>query len=262
LLGYWCNYIVNEYIPSYETRQWQIPLAMQMVPSALLFLSAIFILPESPRFLIKKGNKVKARKVLSYVRHLSTEHEYINDEMDEIEFAIQLQERPTSRSSTGRFGLFKELLWKGNLRRVLIASCLMFGQNLTGIQGVNFYTPTIFRSIGFDGTKVVLLASGKFPRRNSNMREKANVGIGMYAVVKTVATILSLAFFIDRTGRLKLLIISSIGTSLTLWYIGGFVTATHVDLLHPQHKTVAGWIAIVCVYIYAVHLTSPALRLP
>jgi len=27
--------------------------------------------------------------------------------------------------------------------------------------GVNFYTPTIFRSIGFQGTKVGLLASGE-----------------------------------------------------------------------------------------------------
>lgn len=38
----------------------------------------------------------------------------------------------------------------------------MFGQNMTGIQGVNFYTPTIFETIGFGGTKVVLLASGEF----------------------------------------------------------------------------------------------------
>jgi hypothetical protein len=27
---------------------------------------------------------------------------------------------------------------------------------------LNFYTPTVFKSIGFDGTKVVLLASGRF----------------------------------------------------------------------------------------------------
>lgn len=161
-MGYWCNYIVNEYIPPTETRQWQIPLAMQMVPASLLFLSAIFILPESPRFLVKKGNKAKARKVLSYVRHLSGEHEYINEEMDDIEFAIQTQSRPTEHSSTGRLGLFKELWWKGNRSRVLIGLGLMFGQNLTGIQGVNFYTPLIFKSIGFDGTKVVLLASGMY----------------------------------------------------------------------------------------------------
>lgn len=79
----------------------------------------------------------------------------------------------------------------------------------------------------------------------------------MFAVVKTVATILSLVFFIDRAGRRKLLLTSSIGASLALWYIGGFVTAAHIDLTRPQPKTVAGWIAIVCVYIYAVSLKFP-----
>lgn len=74
----------------------------------------------------------------------------------------------------------------------------------------------------------------------------------MYAAVKTIATLLSLLFFIDRAGRRKLLLTSSIGTSLALWYIGGFVTASHIDLTKPQAKSVAGWIAIVCVYIYAV----------
>lgn len=76
-------------------------------------------------------------------------------------------------------------------------------------------------------------------------------------MVKTISTILSLVFFIDRTGRRKLLIISSIGTSAALWYIGGFVTAAHVDAAHPQGKSVAGWIAIVCVYVYAVRPTPP-----
>ena len=159
-MGYWCNYIVNEYVPSTETRQWQISLAMQMVPSSLLVLAALFILPESPRFLVKKGNKVQARKVLSYVRNLAADHDYINAEMDEIEDAILRQERPSLRSKHGRFGLVRELWWNGNRRRVVIGLGLMFGQNFTGINGINFYTPTIFKSIGFDGTKVVLLASG------------------------------------------------------------------------------------------------------
>lgn len=162
-MGYWCNYIVNEYIPSTATRQWQIPLAMQMLPSSLLVLAALFVLPESPRFLVKKGKKIQARKVLGYVRNLEVGHEYINLEMEEIEDAIRRQESSSLRSKTGRFSLVKELWWTGNRRRVVIGLGLMFGQNLTGINGVNFYTPTIFRSIGFDGTKVVLLASGSSP---------------------------------------------------------------------------------------------------
>lgn len=163
LLGYWCNYIVNEYIPPTETRQWQIPLAMQMVPSALLLLAALFILPESPRFLVIKGKTSQARKVLAYVRYLSVEHEYINTEMDEIQEAIQRQSQPLTSHPASKFGLFKELWWKGNRNRVFIGLGLMMGQNLTGINGVNFYTPTIFKSIGFDGTKVTLLASGLLP---------------------------------------------------------------------------------------------------
>jgi MFS family permease len=159
-MAYWCNYIVNEYVPSTATRQWQIPLAMQMVPSSLLVFAALFILPESPRFLVKKGHKIQARKVLGYVRNLEIGHEYINAEIEEIEDAIRRQEIASPRSKPGFLGLMRELCWKGNRRRIVIGMGLMFGQNLTGIGGVNFYTPTIFKSIGFDGTELVLLASG------------------------------------------------------------------------------------------------------
>ncbi len=107
---------------------------------------------------------MQARKNLAWVRKLSPEHELVSQEMEEIEEAIRMQNTPpptvVHRHSGGKLGLFKELWWKGNRERVLIGLSLMFGQNLTGIQGVNFYTPTVFRSIGFDGTKVVLLASG------------------------------------------------------------------------------------------------------
>ena len=162
LVGYWCNYIVNEYIPSSSPRQWQIALAMQIIPSSLLVLAVLFILPESPRFLVKKGKQTQARNVLSFIRHLPPEHEYINTEMGEIQDAIRRQDQPTTLhpATNSKFGLFRELWWKGNRNRVLIGVGLMIGQNLTGINGVNFYTPTIFASIGFDGTKVVLLASG------------------------------------------------------------------------------------------------------
>jgi MFS family permease len=165
LMGYWCNYIVNEYIPGTQTRQWQIPLAMQIIPSSLLIIAALLILPESPRFLVKKGKLAQARKVLSFVRHLEPDHEYVNLEMEEIVEAIQRQDAviPIPGQKKSRLGLFRELWWKGNRTRVFIGLGLMFGQNLTGINGMNFYTPEIFRSIGFSGTKLVLLASGVLP---------------------------------------------------------------------------------------------------
>lgn len=139
---------------------------MQIIPSILLILASLLILPESPRFLVKKSRADEARKVLAYVRHLSVEHEYVGLEMQEIEEAVRREDNPggvggSGNGEGGRWGLVSELWWKGNRGRVLIGVALMIGQNFTGINGVNFYTPTIFKSIGFSGTKVVLLASGE-----------------------------------------------------------------------------------------------------
>jgi sugar transport protein len=137
-MGYWCNYIANEYLPSTSSHQWQIPLAMQIVPSALLILAALFILPESPRLLIKQGRKLQARKNLAWVRKLDPSDEVVNREMEEIEEAIRMQDTPPltviHKHGGGKLGLLKELWWKGNRERVLIALGLMVGQNLTGIQ--------------------------------------------------------------------------------------------------------------------------------
>ncbi|KAL3426690.1 MFS quinate transporter [Phlyctema vagabunda] len=240
LVGYWCNYIVNHYISSTSSRQWQIPLAMQIIPAALLLLTSLTVMPESPRFLVNQNKTAQARRVLAYIRHLDQDHEYISSEIRDFETA----KRELEKGRTGeRFAMLRELTWKGNRNRVIIGVFLMVGQNLTGINGVNFYTPTIFRAIGFRGTNNVLLASG------------------MYAVAKTLATLTSLIFFIDRAGRRKLLITSAIGASVSLWYIGGYATAANITLTsstssgQEQGDTssipAAGWVAIVALYIYA-----------
>jgi hypothetical protein len=75
---------------------------------------------------------------------------------------------------------------------------------------------------------------------------------GIYAIVKSIATLLSLMFFIDRTGRRKLLFIGAGGASLSMWYIGAYIIAAKVDPDHPQNRNAAAWIGIVMVYIYAV----------
>jgi hypothetical protein len=146
---------------------------------------------------------------------------------------------------------------------------------------VNFYTPYIFRSIGFDGTRVGLLASGMshysfisllFCRRWCSLHPVhwnptshvyfwvfldfpnyvTDYQQGMFALVKAMATILSIGFLVDRLGRRKLLLASSVGAGLSLWYIGGFVEAKNININNPQPKSAAGWVAIVCVYLYAV----------
>lgn len=74
----------------------------------------------------------------------------------------------------------------------------------------------------------------------------------MYAVVKTIATMISLMFLIDRTGRRILLMISATGASAAMWYIGAFVTAANIDITSAtSSRTGGGWVAIICIYVYA-----------
>jgi hypothetical protein len=99
---------------------------------------ALFILPESPRLLIKQGRKLQARKNLAWARKLDPSDEVVSREMEEIVEAIKMQDMPpltvVHKFGGGELGLLKELWWKGNRERVLIALGLMVGQNLTGIQ--------------------------------------------------------------------------------------------------------------------------------
>ena len=53
---------------------------------------------------------------------------------------------------------------------------------------------------------------------------------------------------IIRIGRRKQLIIGAFGSSISMWYIGGYITASDIESNQLGSKSVAGWAAIACVY--------------
>jgi MFS transporter, SP family, galactose:H+ symporter len=105
--------------------------------AAIMFIGSFF-LPESPRWLMLKGQKDKALNVLH--KTLNSEKE-INSEIKDIEKAIQ---------SSGKS--FKNIIFKGYFVKILIVGILLqMFQQLVGINLMIYYAPTIFGYAGMHG---------------------------------------------------------------------------------------------------------------
>lgn len=230
LFGFWVSYFTIIGIPDHESRQWQIPLAMQMIPAALLCIAA-YLLPESPRWLIEHGRVDRARRILSFIRHLNPDHEYISFEIERSQEALLRQRLMKERED--RWQILRELTWPGNRNRIIIGCTIMWSSNMTGTMGINQYAPSIFQSIGIKGTVKHLFLSG------------------FYSLARVITTILSLVFFIDMTGRRKLLLTASAGIVVSLTYIGAFNTATVGEV----NKGAGGWVSLAAIYTFAVSAT-------
>jgi MFS family permease len=66
MTSYWIDYAVEKHVPV-STRQWQIPVGLQLVPGAILGFGMLMT-KESTRWLVKKGRHEEALQSLVWVR--------------------------------------------------------------------------------------------------------------------------------------------------------------------------------------------------
>ena len=166
-------------------RDWRMMFISAVIPAIVLVVGMIF-LPESPRWLAKKGRREEA---FENFKRLGRESE-AEQEMADVERVL--------REETGKF---RELFSSGFRIAVWIGVGLAVFQQITGINTIIYYAPTILRDAGFSSARVAILGT---------------VGIG---TVNVLATILSI-FLIDRLGRKPLLIIGCAGQAAMLGYVG------------------------------------------
>lgn len=148
---------------------------------------------------MSKGRREQAVKNLCWIRQLSADEIYI---VEEIAFLDHALEEQTGTIGSGFWAPFKAVGRNKHIQwRFFLGGMLFFWQNGSGINAINYYSPTVFASIGISGTNTSFLTTG------------------LFGVVKTVLTFVWLLVLIDRLGRRNLLMIGSTGGAVCMYII-------------------------------------------
>ncbi|KAI5917923.1 general substrate transporter [Camillea tinctor] len=232
LVGFWINYGVNTTLPANRT-QWLIPFAVQLIPAGLLFFGTFWI-RESPRWLFSANRREEAIENLCWIRQLDRNDVYIIEEIGFIDDDIERYRREVGSGFWKPFAAIKkrEVQW-----RLFLGSMLFLWQNGSGINAINYYSPTVFKSLGISGTNASFLTTG------------------IFGVVKTVVSFIWLLSLIDHMGRRSLLMAGGIGGSLCMWFIGAYICVADPTRNPTDGLTPAGIAAIFFFYLWTAFYT-------
>ncbi|CAL5383570.1 unnamed protein product [Camellia sinensis] len=162
---------------------WRILAVLGILP-CLILIPGLFFIPESPRWLAKMGMTEDFEASLQVLRGFDTD---ISIEVNEIKRSVA----STSRRTAIRFSDLKQRRYWFPLMVGIGLLCL---QQLSGTNGVLFYSSTIFSAAGISSSNV------------------ATFGLGAIQVAATgIAT-----WLVDKTGRRILLIVSSSTMTVSL----------------------------------------------
>lgn len=125
-----------------DTGSYRIPIAVQFLWALILGVGLVF-LPESPRYLVKKGRVEQAAKALSRVRGQPVDSQYIQEELAEIVANHEYEQAiiPQTSYIAGWTNCFKGSIFKSNSnsRRTVVGIILQMMQQFTVCaHGVDF----------------------------------------------------------------------------------------------------------------------------
>ena len=204
-IAYFANYFVLQASQSdaawiqtlgVDRNAWRWMLGIEALPAALWFLF-LFLVPESPRWLVMKGRIEEARRVLARLKP----PERVAPDLEEITTSL-------SDAKEKFFERLREVFQPAMRLPIIIGLIIGIAQQVTGVNAIYFYAPTIFEQSGV-GT-------------NAAFAQATLIG-----VINVVVTIIAM-LLIDRVGRKPLLMIGLAGVILSTALTGyGFRQATY-----------------------------------
>ncbi|KAF7585299.1 hypothetical protein BBP40_011301 [Aspergillus hancockii] len=192
-LGYTlCNWIDFGLSKTSGDLQWRVPLAISFF-FELVLVFCVFLLPESPRWLVRVNRIEEATASLAAYKGISEEDESVRMEIAGIEASLEI--------SANSGGSLKEMFSKDDKDRLLYRFCLcmalQFFQQMCGGNLISVYASTIFEE---------------------NLNMDSDLSRILSSCAMTWKFLCSFIAFvaIDRLGRRAIFMISGIGMSVCM----------------------------------------------
>ncbi|ODN03069.1 Facilitated trehalose transporter Tret1-2 [Orchesella cincta] len=207
--------VLTTYVIGYFLEWNWLALVCASIPAG--FFVAMIFMPESPRYLMSKKDKVGASNALKWLRGAS-QHQQVKDELNALQASIEECEVPKFRA-----------MFTGSILKPLgISLALMFFQQWNGNNAIVFYTVDIFNDAG------------------STLDPKiATIIVGAVQVVASIVA----AILMDKAGRRVLLLLSGALMTAALSVLGGFFYMKEED---PSVKDYLGWLPLLCLMVFIV----------
>jgi MFS transporter, SP family, galactose:H+ symporter len=205
--------ILSAYLVDYAfagSGGWRWMLGLAAVPGLILGLGMLY-LPESPRWLVKYGQTDKALKILTRIRGT-------------LDVKAEFQDIQNTLSQASERGQWSDLFSPRVRPALVVGIGLAVFQQITGINTVIYYAPTILQSAGISSASGAILATA---------------GIG---VVNVVMTLISM-WLVDRMGRRPLLLTGTTGMVITLGILGAAFMAPGAGLARVAVVTLMAYVA-------------------
>ncbi|KAI9000876.1 general substrate transporter [Trametes punicea] len=229
-----------------SSAQWRVPIALQIV-LAIIMISGISFLPESPRWLAKHGRNAEALAVISALDGKPHKDPAVEQTYHGIREAIAAESHFGSDTSP-----LREVFTNGrsqNFRRAFLGVVVQCFQQITGINLITYYATLLFERLGIDDVKSRIIAA-------ANGTE--------YFLASLVAIAL-----IDRIGRRPLMLFGAVGQTITMVLLAvlgsidtsGTQVASAVLLFVFNSFFAVGWLGMTWLYpaeIVGLRIRAPA----
>ncbi|KAI1308023.1 general substrate transporter, partial [Xylaria venustula] len=234
VVGYFISFAC---VNIHSSLSWRLPFIITAAIAAGYVLVNLFLLPESPRWLLTRGRQAEADIVWDKLGVKREDREaqaaelnnhVLGNRTEEISEQSQNLTRRV-RDGEKKHANFRDL-WSPDVRKRTFLSVFLMGfLQLCGIDAVLYYAPLLFQQAGLESQQASFLASG------------------VSAIVIVVSSIPA-TLFADRWGRRTSTLFGGVGLTATMILIGGLYAG------HAVHSSqgAARWVVIVTIYIYCV----------